>query len=235
VGDKLRGGLVPKAIELVLSPSAGSMRARDIGDVGLDISLVPLRPLKRSRASLMDITVSSTTASINAVVMARCTHTVVGARSIVRSSGATASCTYRRRWCAAPENCCAKCEQHSFSYARARISALGRSRRDGGRAEGAHSMCGRVRRLAAGYDRVILRRMKTAISLPDETFRRVDRAAKRLGVSRSEFFARAAESWLGALEDDGTTEAINHAIAGLPVDHGFAAAAAAALAAGDQS
>ncbi len=77
--------------------------------------------------------------------------------------------------------------------------------------------------------------MKTAISLPDDTFRRVDRAAKRLGVSRSEFFARAAENWLEALEDDGTTEAINRAIAGLPADHGFTDAAAAALAAGDQS
>jgi metal-responsive CopG/Arc/MetJ family transcriptional regulator len=77
--------------------------------------------------------------------------------------------------------------------------------------------------------------MKTAISLPDDTFRRVDRAAKRLGVSRSEFFTRAAENWLGALEDDGTTEAINRAIAGLPADHGFTDAAAAALAAGDQS
>jgi Ribbon-helix-helix protein, copG family len=87
----------------------------------------------------------------------------------------------------------------------------------------------------AGYDRVILWGMKTAISLPDDTFRRVDRAAKRLGVSRSEFFTRAAENWLGALENDGTTEAINRAIAGLPADNGFTDAAAAALAAGDQS
>lgn len=77
--------------------------------------------------------------------------------------------------------------------------------------------------------------MKTAISLPDDTFRRVDCAAKRLGVSRSELFARAAESWLDALEDDGTTEAINRAIAGLQVDHRFTDAAAAALAAGDQN
>jgi metal-responsive CopG/Arc/MetJ family transcriptional regulator len=84
------------------------------------------------------------------------------------------------------------------------------------------------------YDLVILHGMKTAISLPDDTFRRVEHAAKRLGVSRSEFFARAAESWLQTLEDDGTTEAINRAIAGLPADHGFTDAAAAVLAAGDQ-
>jgi metal-responsive CopG/Arc/MetJ family transcriptional regulator len=77
--------------------------------------------------------------------------------------------------------------------------------------------------------------VKTAISLPDDTFRRVDKAAKRLGVSRSEVFARAAENWLDALEDDGTTAAIDRAIAGLPADHWFTDAAAAALAAGDRS
>jgi metal-responsive CopG/Arc/MetJ family transcriptional regulator len=76
--------------------------------------------------------------------------------------------------------------------------------------------------------------VKTAISLPDETFQRVDRAAKRLGVSRSELFARAAENWLDGLEDDGITEAINHAIAGLPDDHQFTDAAAAALVADGQ-
>jgi metal-responsive CopG/Arc/MetJ family transcriptional regulator len=77
--------------------------------------------------------------------------------------------------------------------------------------------------------------MKTAISLPDGTFRRVDRAAKRLGLSRSELFARAAESWLDTHEDDDTTAAINRAIAGLPADHGFTDAAAAALAVDNQS
>jgi metal-responsive CopG/Arc/MetJ family transcriptional regulator len=71
--------------------------------------------------------------------------------------------------------------------------------------------------------------MKTAISLPDETFRRVDDAAKRLGVSRSEFFARAAEKALDALDDEATTEAINRAIEGLEPDHAFTDAAAAAL------
>jgi metal-responsive CopG/Arc/MetJ family transcriptional regulator len=77
--------------------------------------------------------------------------------------------------------------------------------------------------------------MKTAISLPDETFHRVDQAAKRLGVSRSELFVRAAESWLDTLGDDGTTDAIDRAIAGLSADHEFTDAAAAALVAGHQS
>ena len=71
--------------------------------------------------------------------------------------------------------------------------------------------------------------MKTAISLPDETFERVEAAAKRLGVSRSEFFARAAERWLNDLDDDHTTEAINQAIADLPSDMAFTGKAAQAL------
>jgi metal-responsive CopG/Arc/MetJ family transcriptional regulator len=75
--------------------------------------------------------------------------------------------------------------------------------------------------------------MKTAISVPDETFQRVERAAKRLGVSRSEFYARAAQSWLDALEDEDTTEAINVVVEAVPSDAAFTAAAAAALAAGD--
>ena len=73
--------------------------------------------------------------------------------------------------------------------------------------------------------------MKTAISLPDETFERVERAAAKLGVSRSEFFARAAERWLDALDDETTTEAINEAIAGLEDDAAFVNAAATTLAA----
>ena len=72
--------------------------------------------------------------------------------------------------------------------------------------------------------------MKTAISLPDDTFDRVDRAARNLGVSRSEFFARAAERWLAALEGDQTTAAINSALAGRPHDTSFTDAAAAAVA-----
>jgi metal-responsive CopG/Arc/MetJ family transcriptional regulator len=75
--------------------------------------------------------------------------------------------------------------------------------------------------------------VKTAISVPDDTFRRVDAAAQRLGVSRSEFFARAAERWLESLDDDGTTDAINRAMAGVQPDHELTDAAAAALASHD--
>lgn len=76
--------------------------------------------------------------------------------------------------------------------------------------------------------------MKTAISVPDETFKRVEQAAKRLGVSRSEFYARAARSWLDALDDEATTDAINDAIARLPLEQEFTDAAAASLAFDDR-
>ncbi len=60
--------------------------------------------------------------------------------------------------------------------------------------------------------------MKTAISVPDATFARVEAAASRLGVSRSEFYARAAERWLVELDDEGTTAAINRALEGIDAD-----------------
>lgn len=76
--------------------------------------------------------------------------------------------------------------------------------------------------------------MKTAISVPDDTFHRVDDAAKRMGVSRSEFFARAAERWLRDLDRDSVTDAIDAALAtGGDDDHAFTDAAAARLAATD--
>jgi metal-responsive CopG/Arc/MetJ family transcriptional regulator len=44
--------------------------------------------------------------------------------------------------------------------------------------------------------------VRTAISVPDATFARVEAAASRLGVSRSEFYARAAERWLVELDNE---------------------------------
>lgn len=41
--------------------------------------------------------------------------------------------------------------------------------------------------------------MKTAISLPDETYEQATRKAAELGISRSEFFARAARRYLDDL------------------------------------
>ncbi len=58
--------------------------------------------------------------------------------------------------------------------------------------------------------------MKTAISIPDGTFERVERRARQLGVSRSEFYAKAAERWLEALDDERTTEQIDQALLAAP-------------------
>ena len=55
--------------------------------------------------------------------------------------------------------------------------------------------------------------MKTAISVPDETFRRVDERAAALGMSRSEFYSRAAEGFLERLDSQSRVEAINDALA----------------------
>ncbi len=54
--------------------------------------------------------------------------------------------------------------------------------------------------------------MKTAISLPDETFDRASRRAKELGMSRSEFFARAAVNYLNELDAKSVTARMDAAL-----------------------
>lgn len=54
--------------------------------------------------------------------------------------------------------------------------------------------------------------MKTAISVPDETFDRVSRTASELGMSRSEFFARAAQRYLEELDTQSLIGQINSAL-----------------------
>lgn len=71
--------------------------------------------------------------------------------------------------------------------------------------------------------------MKTAISLPDETFDRASRRANDLGMSRSEFFARAAQRYLDELDSESLTGQIDSALAGL---EGTDEAEAAAVASG---
>jgi hypothetical protein len=51
--------------------------------------------------------------------------------------------------------------------------------------------------------------VKTAISVPDATFAAAERAAAKLGISRSQFYARAAQRWIDALEGDELTQQIN--------------------------
>jgi predicted DNA-binding protein len=54
--------------------------------------------------------------------------------------------------------------------------------------------------------------MKTAISIPDETFRRVEARVAELGLSRSEFYATAAEKYLDELDRSALTHDIDDAI-----------------------
>lgn len=51
--------------------------------------------------------------------------------------------------------------------------------------------------------------MKTAISIPDKAFKKGERAAKKLGISRSEFYTQAVESYSDLLLEEHITEALN--------------------------
>jgi hypothetical protein len=53
--------------------------------------------------------------------------------------------------------------------------------------------------------------MKTAVSVPDEVFERAERAAKRLGLSRSELFTRAIVSFLSTRTDESITNSYDAA------------------------
>jgi metal-responsive CopG/Arc/MetJ family transcriptional regulator len=69
--------------------------------------------------------------------------------------------------------------------------------------------------------------MKTAISLPDDTYEQATRQAAELGISRSEFFARAARRYLDELAEESLTEQIDEALAAAGSDDSSAMAAAA--------
>jgi metal-responsive CopG/Arc/MetJ family transcriptional regulator len=62
--------------------------------------------------------------------------------------------------------------------------------------------------------------MKTAISVPDQVFEQAEKAAKRLRLSRSEFYSRALAEYLARHTDSEVTAAIDAAIseAGQPGD-----------------
>lgn len=62
-------------------------------------------------------------------------------------------------------------------------------------------------------DSVILHRVKTAISVPDPTFEAASRRAQELGMSRSEFFTRAAAHYLHELDAASLTARLDAALA----------------------
>jgi metal-responsive CopG/Arc/MetJ family transcriptional regulator len=69
--------------------------------------------------------------------------------------------------------------------------------------------------------------MKTAISIPDETFERAERRAASLGISRSEFFTKAAQRYLDQLDEDALTAGIDAAVDLIGEDDSSRAAAMA--------
>ena len=78
--------------------------------------------------------------------------------------------------------------------------------------------------------------MKTAISVPDETFEQATKQAAELGISRSEFFARAARRYLDELASRSLTQQVDDALHAAGSDGSAAAAARAGralLAAGE--
>jgi hypothetical protein len=78
--------------------------------------------------------------------------------------------------------------------------------------------------------------MKTAISVPDDTFEQATRQAAELGISRSEFFARAARRYLDELASRSLTQQVNDALQAAGDDDSAVAAAHAGhelLAAGE--
>jgi metal-responsive CopG/Arc/MetJ family transcriptional regulator len=69
--------------------------------------------------------------------------------------------------------------------------------------------------------------MKTAISVPDDVFDRASEQAAELGISRSEFFARAARKYLDELASASLTSQINEALRAAGDDDSATAAVAA--------
>lgn len=51
--------------------------------------------------------------------------------------------------------------------------------------------------------------MKTAISLPDHVFEDAEKLARRLGMSRSELYAKAVSQYLSDHRGAGVTEKLN--------------------------
>ena len=63
--------------------------------------------------------------------------------------------------------------------------------------------------LRGGITRVILGRMKTAISIPDEIFEQAERLAKTRGWSRSELYANAVSAFVNSERFSGVREKLD--------------------------
>lgn len=67
--------------------------------------------------------------------------------------------------------------------------------------------------LDGGYNQGYTPVMKTAISIPDDLYRAAERAAKRLGLSRSELYRRALGAFLERHNDKLVTQALDEVYA----------------------
>ncbi len=81
-----------------------------------------------------------------------------------------------------------------------------------------------LRHLTQGYYQVILDVVKIAISVPDRTFEAASRRAQELGMSRSEFFSKAAAHYLTELDAASLTTRLDAALDTATDDEAEAAA-----------
>ncbi len=63
--------------------------------------------------------------------------------------------------------------------------------------------------------------MKTAISIPDEVFSAAERAAKMLGVSRSELYSNAVREFVARYGRDNITKRLNEVYPDSEADTGL--------------
>ena len=70
--------------------------------------------------------------------------------------------------------------------------------------------------LTGSYTLVILADMKTAVSLPEDLFRKADKVAGELGIPRSRLFATALEQFLANHRQQAVTERLDAVYGDLP-------------------
>jgi metal-responsive CopG/Arc/MetJ family transcriptional regulator len=58
--------------------------------------------------------------------------------------------------------------------------------------------------------------MKTAVSIPDEVFRKADRLARQLRVSRSELYTKALDAFVRTMDDREVRDALDRVYATEP-------------------
>jgi predicted transcriptional regulator len=75
---------------------------------------------------------------------------------------------------------------------------------------------------------VILHRVKTAVSVPDDVYDRAEQAARRLGLNRSQLYTEALNRFLLGLETDPVTQRLDELADDLSDEHAARMSSAAA-------